>query len=83
MNPDIGGRYGQYIQDPSEQIFNNGQTIFSIRGIGGTSNIGIYNEGSKHMWSQDFIHNYFPFANTPTFKSTAKSTYGVSGSSGF
>jgi hypothetical protein len=79
INLDTGGRFGQYIQAASEQVFNSGQTILSLRGIGGTSNTGIYNEGSKHLWSQNIIHN-IPLVKTPTFKSTSKSSYGIFGS---
>lgn len=68
-----GGKFGTYLQLPSEQELNNGQTYFSLE-RGGVQNIGMIGGGS-HMYTQTGIHNHFsPILlghGDPVFQSTA------------
>jgi hypothetical protein len=73
------GHHGTYYQNSNAREFNNGQTIISLRNK--NASMGFVMTGSKHMWSQNLIHNYGFFKNL-LFYSEAKPQYGITGQSG-
>lgn len=52
-NP-TGSKNGTYVQTDDERMFNNGQTLLSLRNRNAA--IGLFMEGKGQMWSQIFIH---------------------------
>lgn len=62
------GRYGTYVQTPSQRAFNNGQTYFRLRTSKGISLEASFSGGANSGFSQALIHNYLPGIESPEFE---------------